>query len=172
MRAQVMGVSCSGKSTAARKIADKTGAAFIDLDDLFWLPGWQESTLEDFRAKTIKAISAQPHFVIAGNYSKVHDITLGVSDIIIWLNFPFYLVFYRAVTRTFKRLFDQQPVCNGNVENARQVFSKNSIILWVLKSFRARRRKMPPLLKECEGQGKKVLIFTSPRALEAWLERL
>ena len=41
MRLAVIGTSCSGKSTLAKKVANKLGIRYIEQDKLFWLPHWQ-----------------------------------------------------------------------------------------------------------------------------------
>ena len=47
-RINVVGTSASGKSTFSKALAQKLGLSYIELDDLFWLDDWVESTDELF----------------------------------------------------------------------------------------------------------------------------
>ena len=43
-RINVVGTSSSGKTTFSIRLAQKLKLTYIELDDLFWLDDWQEST--------------------------------------------------------------------------------------------------------------------------------
>jgi hypothetical protein len=79
--------------------------------------------------------------VIDGNYSDVRDIVWARGTTIIWLNYPFRVVLWRALCRTVKRAVSQEELFSGNRESFRMSFlSRESIILWVMRSYRRRRR--------------------------------
>jgi adenylate kinase family enzyme len=67
-RVVVIGTSSSGKTTFARDLASLLGVDHTDLDSLFWLPGWQERELDDFRAR-VAAWADGEHWVVDGNYT-------------------------------------------------------------------------------------------------------
>jgi len=48
-RIVVYGPAGSGKTYIAGKIAGSIGVPHIELDALFWLPEWEEKSLEQFR---------------------------------------------------------------------------------------------------------------------------
>ena len=50
-RIVVIGVTGCGKSVLAERLAQKLGLDFIELDALFWKPGWVESDREEFLQK-------------------------------------------------------------------------------------------------------------------------
>jgi hypothetical protein len=54
-RIVISGVTSSGKSTLAEKLARRFGMDFIELDALHWEPGWQEAPDDVFRARVEKA---------------------------------------------------------------------------------------------------------------------
>jgi adenylate kinase family enzyme len=47
-RVVIIGTSCSGKSHLGRILARKYQVPHVELDDLYWLPGWQERPEKEF----------------------------------------------------------------------------------------------------------------------------
>lgn len=167
----IVGTSGSGKTTFAKKLSNKLGQKNIDLDDLFWLPNWVERSPEDFREKVFEVLS-NDSWIIAGNYNSVRNHIWDKADTIIWLNYSFPVVFGRALKRTLVQTLTKEEICNGNKASlGRNFFSKNSILLWVLRTYWKRKRKYPRILKELEGM-KKVVVFRKPSEAKRWLDRV
>ena len=70
-RVVVIGTSCSGKTTFARRLASILDTQCIELDSLYWGPKW--TLRPDFQHEVLAAVQ-QPRWVIDGNYSGVRDI--------------------------------------------------------------------------------------------------
>ena len=49
-RVLIIGCGGAGKSTLARKLGDMTGIPVVHLDKLYWRPGWQHLSREEFDA--------------------------------------------------------------------------------------------------------------------------
>ena len=105
----VIGTTSSGKSTLANRLAEKIHAEFIDLDSLHWEPNWVEAPDEIFRERVEMATSSQS-WVVAGNYHVVRDIIWPRADSIIWLDYPFHIVFLRLLTRTIRRVVTREKL--------------------------------------------------------------
>jgi hypothetical protein len=61
---------------------------------------------------------------------------------VIWLNYGFPLVLWRALTRTVRRVLTQEKLFSGNRESLRMAFfSRDSILWWVLTTFHRRRKQ-------------------------------
>jgi hypothetical protein len=58
-RAVVVGVTSSGKSTLAEKLAQRFGLNYIELDALNWEPKWRTAPLDVFRKRVEKATHAE-----------------------------------------------------------------------------------------------------------------
>ncbi len=160
-RVVVVGTSCSGKTTFARQLAQALRFTHIELDAIYWKPNWRERPVEEFRALVEKAVAGES-WVIDGNYSKVRDIVWNGATHIIWLNYPFFLVFRRAIRRTVRRIVFQEELFSGNRENWRQAFlSRDSILWWVITTHRRRRREYPAFFKQ---MGKPHLAFIELRS--------
>lgn len=144
-RIQVFGVTGVGKTTAARKLARIIGGSAIDLDEINWAPAhlaaWTERPTDESYAMVRQAVSAE-RFVIAGNYAKFRTAIEPRLDAGIFLDYPAPFAFARLLKRTLTRIITRERVCNGNVESWRRVLSKDSIVVWWLKTFQLRRRNM------------------------------
>ena len=64
-RVVVVGTSCSGKTTLARRLAGILGTPHVELDSLHWGPEWTPHA--DFPSRVLEAVE-QPRWVIEGNY--------------------------------------------------------------------------------------------------------
>lgn len=167
-----MGTSCSGKSTLAEAVGAKTNLPVTHLDDLFWNPGWVETPLEAFRDKVRRAVFEE-NWIIDGNYSRIAELTRNRATEIVWLHLPFTLVFARCLKRTMGRAVTGAPCCNGNRESLRRSFlSRDSIILWVLRSHRKARQRYAREFAPGQPNVEKVTRLDSRRAIQAWLEAL
>lgn len=140
-RVAIVGTSCSGKSTLARQLAPRLGAAHIELDALYWGPNWSAASDTVFRARVEAALSA-PRWVCDGNYRAVQDLVLEKATMVVWLDYGLPLMLWRALARTLRRVVKRESLYGGNRETlARAFLSRDSIPLWVLHTHRARRRR-------------------------------
>lgn len=167
----VIGTSGAGKTTLARQVAQKLNIPHFELDSLFWEPNWVMVPKDIFRNRVEETLMGN-HWIVDGNYSKVRDIVWGNADTLVWLDYSFPLVMSRVLWRTFRRVVTQQQVCNGNYETWRQTFSKDSIILWSLQTYRRRKREYPILINKAEYSHLNIVRLSSPQAAAYWLSTL
>ena len=142
-RVVVVGSSCAGKSTLARRLASALDSPHVELDDLNWQPGWTEVALGELRDR-VSAAAASDRWVIDGNYqSRVADITWPRATAFVWLNYSRSVVAWRALSRSVRRLILRERLwSSGNRESFRRTFmSSDSILLWVLRTHGTYRRE-------------------------------
>ena len=168
-RVLIDGVTGSGKTTLARKVAERTGLPFHSVDDLTWEPGWREVPAEEQRRR-IAAICADERWIIDSGYSKWVDLVLARTDLIVALDYPRWLSLARLGRRTLARSLDRRPICNGNAESFRQMLSRQSILLWHFRSFARKRARMRAWAADPDGPP--VIRLTSPAATRRWLTGL
>jgi adenylate kinase family enzyme len=145
-RVVVVGTSCSGKTTFARRLADRCAIPHIELDELHWRPNWEAQPIEVFR-RSVRAAAAESDWVIDGNYSKVRELVWPRATDIVWLNLPFRVVFWRALSRTGRRVISREELFAGNRESLwRALFDPESIPWWVIRTYHRRRREYAALL--------------------------
>ena len=142
----MIGTSGAGKTTFAGRWSEMTGCQRIELDELFWGPNWQMTPDELFFERVEKAIAA-PCWVVAGNYTRLRPLLWNRATSIIWLDFPFPLVFWRVLKRTMTRCWTKEPILNGNRESFTNAFFKrDSILLWCVQTFSKNRRHYSQLV--------------------------
>ncbi len=171
-RIVIVGTSGSGKSTLGAHIAARLGYRHVELDALYWERDWHNAEISIFRQRVTQALQA-PGWVVDGNYSKVRDIVWGMSDTLIWLDYPFMLNLWRVVRRTYQRVVTQENLWgSGSYESWRTTFGRHSIIWWMVKTYRKHKAEYPRLLAQPEYAHLDVLHFTHPQQTEAWLQAL
>ncbi|KAF0193679.1 MAG: adenylate kinase, partial [bacterium] len=144
----------------------------IQLDAINWLPNWVERPNSEFRVLVQSAVMADK-WVVDGNYSRTRDIVWSRATTLIWLNYSFPVVVYRALSRTLIRIFSKEELYSGNRETFSKAFlSKDSILLWVLKTYFRRRREYLQLLKNVSREKLQILILTSPKETNLFISYL
>ncbi|PWH12484.1 MAG: adenylate kinase [Anaerolineae bacterium] len=173
-RLVIIGATGCGKSTLAERLAHKLDLNLIELDALHWRPGWVEAPDEEFRSLTDEATRA-PRWVAAGNYQIVRDLVWSRAQVVIWLDYPFWTVFWRLTRRIFRRWWTQELVCGRNRETLWghfKLWSEDSLWHWLLKTYWRRKREFPQLLRQPAHQHLDVYRFTTPAQTEAWFTSL
>jgi adenylate kinase family enzyme len=167
-----MGTTCSGKSTLARALADRLGLPYIELDALYWGPGWSQPDAEDFRGRVEPFVRADA-WVVDGNYSsKLGDLVLQRADTLVWLDLPLARILWRVWKRTIGRIVSQAELWSGNRETWRNAFfMRDSLFLWAVKTHRRFRRRLPVRLARDEYAHIRLVRLRSPREIRRWVEQ-
>ncbi|MEF2279483.1 AAA family ATPase [Deinococcus sp. YIM 134068] len=169
-RILVIGTTGSGKTTLARAIAARLGVPHGEQDAWNHLPNWQEAPLEQFRAG-VDAFTAQPAWVMDGNYSKARDLGLSRADTLVWLDYPAPVVFWRLLRRTLRRGLTREELWNGNRERLGvNLLTRDGILAWFFRTHWRRRRETPQLLAVFPHLH--VVRLRSPREADRWLASL
>ena len=142
-----------GKTTLGKALSAKYGYSFIELDAIFWLPGWVERKTDDFKIKAQEAINkSRGRWVIDGNYtSKLKSLVTNQCDTVIWLDLPWSVMFWRITLRAISRAVTREKICGENVESWRQMFSRNSLLWYLIKnrrSYLSRGEQFIPMVPE------------------------
>ena len=166
-RVVVVGTSCAGKTTLARRLAGILRTEHVELDSLYWGPRW--TPRPDF-IRTVQAVAERPRWVIDGNYSAVRDIIWRRSSAIVWLDYSFARVFSQALRRTARRIITRERLYAGNRETVRNaLFEADGIPWWVIRTHGKRRREFPELFKCPEYGHAAVIQLSRPAAAAAFL---
>jgi adenylate kinase family enzyme len=171
-RINVIGTSGSGKTTFARRIAERLHIPHVELDALHWQPNWTETPVDEFRAKVRDALQGDT-WAIDGNYSKVRDIVWGRADTVVWLDYAYLVIVGRVIRRTFKRGLTRELLWNENRERLLgNLFSKDSIIWWAMSTYWRRKREYPILFEKPDHSHINFIRLRSQKESDAWLASL
>jgi adenylate kinase family enzyme len=174
-RIVVIGVTSSGKSTLAEKLARRFDLNYIELDALNWEPNWQAAPLNVFRVRVEKALRQSESWIVAGNYHIVRDLIWPKAEAVIWLDYSLWRVFWQLTRRSFNRWWTQELLWGTNREPLWMHFklwSKDSLYHWLFRTYWRRKREYPTLLSQPEYQHLKLIRFKHPGEMEAWLKRI
>ena len=170
-RVVILGCTGSGKTTFGKKLAGRLGCEAVDLDELHWLPNWQTRDVDEFRAR-VREKSQMDKWVIMGNYSKTRDMTWPYADTFIWIDLPFFTVFRQLLSRSIRRARDKLLICNGNTETWRKLFSSDSIMIWMLKTYAKRKKEYGEIFKAGNVGGVAYIRLRSHAEADAFLHNL
>jgi adenylate kinase family enzyme len=169
----VIGSSGAGKSTLAEKLANRMGVPFIELDALYWEPGWKAADDEVFRER-VRQVAEGDAWVIAGNYSSRQlDVSWPRADTVIWLDMPLATVMPRVLRRCWQRHRSQEGLWGtDNRENFWEHLklwdTDESLISYTLKTHRSRRRLFERHTRDPRWSHITFIRLRSPGEVEQW----
>jgi len=174
-RISVVGSTGSGKTTFGRELARRLGVPFVELDALNWGPNWTMVPVDVFTERVARAVEGDA-WVVDGNYAGrgARDLVWPRADTVIWLDPPIGVILVRLLRRAVRRSRSGEELWpeTGNRETLRNQFlSRDSLFLWALKTYRRRRRDLPPSLARPEHAHLVVHRFRASKEAGAWLDR-
>ncbi|GGK64378.1 adenylate kinase [Ornithinimicrobium pekingense] len=169
-RVLVYGVTGAGKSSAAVRLG---GAADLPVhlvdEEIGWLPGWQQRDPADQRARAA-ALAGGDRWILDSAYAGWVDLVLPRAQVVVALDYPRWLSLVRLLRRTARRWARREAVCNGNVETLDVILSRDSVLVWHVRSFARKRARIREW--EARPDAVPVLRLGRPRELEDVLAQL
>ncbi|MEM6459195.1 MAG: adenylate kinase [Planctomycetota bacterium] len=130
LRINVVGTSGAGKTTLAARLGERLAVPHAEL----------------------AAFIARDAWVLCGNYTRIRPILMERANLIVWLDYPRWLVTWRVLCRSVERAWTKRELWAGNRESFRLTFfSRDSIIWWSIKRFSKNRRKYRAMFEELAG---------------------
>lgn len=171
-RIQVVGSSCVGKTTFSKKLSEILNIPHVELDFLHWEPNWKEADVEVFKSRISKAIVSDA-WIVDGQYSgKIGSLVSKEINIIIWLDMSLFIILKRFFIRTLKRSWTREILWNGCQETLKNsVFKRNSLLMWILNTHRARRAKYLCKFKT-PSEGITYIRLQSPKEVVNFLDNV
>jgi len=167
----VIGTSCSGKTHFSKLLAETLGVPHVEFDTLYWGPDWTPKPTETFHELSDQATNGL-HWVGDGNYSAVRDVVWNRADTLVWLNYPFSAVLYRALRRTLVRCLTKEKLYSDNQEMLYKAFlTRDSILLWVMRTYWKHRKEYPILLADPKWSHLSVIELRSMKETKRFLAR-
>ena len=170
-RIVVLGTTGVGKTTLAREIARALDMPHVELDYYRFRPNWVEVPNDEFRESVREALRGD-RWVADGNYSLARDVIWPRATLLVWLDYPIYVVLWRLFWRTVGRGVFRKVLWHGNREKLWWHFvTRNSLFLWALKTHWRRRQQIPSQLVLPEHGHLEMVRLRSPREAREWMRR-
>lgn len=160
-RILVTGNAGAGKTSIAQLLATHTGLPHVGLDQIVWRPGWVRTPIEE-RRREEQAVADAPSWIVDG----VSLMLMRAADTVIFLDYPRYVCFWRALWRNLPYLFRSRPGLPEHCPEIRAVFLLAKII-W---NFPAVAR--PKILDTCSNGDKRLIHVRSQRELKQFMGTL
>jgi predicted kinase len=170
-RILILGRTGSGKTTLARELAAAIDVPHVELDALYFGPGFSTVPLPVLRERTTEAISGE-RWVTDGNKSAVRDLVWPRADTIVWLDYPVAVSLWRLGKRALWRTSVLTTEASHSGDKAglpKQMLSAAKGVLTALRSHRGQRRAYPKMFAEPQNRHLAVVRLRSPRATRRWL---
>ena len=97
----MIGSGGAGKSTFARRLAERTGLPLVHLDAVYWRPGWVEPPREEWDA-TIAELLRRERWILDGNYGRTLEVRIQACDTVVFLDAPRTVCVRRALWRSLQ----------------------------------------------------------------------
>lgn len=162
LRIQIVGGSGAGKTTLGRQLAARHGLPFVDLDDLFWEPGWVDVGHAELRRRLAPQVAGDA-WIVAGNYGPTAEPLLWprLTHLLV-LDLPYPLMMRRTVWRTLRRGLTGEPCCNGNRESLRRIFERDGVIRYLARTWSRRHARFATIGDEPRLAHAEVRILRCP----------
>lgn len=163
-RILLLGGGGAGKSTLAVRLAARTGLPLLHLDAIYWRPGWQSPSAEEWQAQ-IAALCRGEAWVMDGNYGGSLAPRLAACDGVVFLDTPAWRCLLRVLRRWWRYRGGPRPElpagCDERLDMA---------FLWWVASYGWRRRPaILARLDEARLAGKRVWILRNAADIEDFL---
>jgi adenylate kinase family enzyme len=162
-RVLVIGSGGAGKSTLARRLAERTGLPLVHLDAVYWRAGWVETPKQEW-ASTVETMLAEERWIMDGNFGGTLERRLEACDTVVFLDMPRLLCLWRVLARRVRMHGRSRPdMAAGCEERISWEF-----LGWIWTYPAERRPKILDRLARLRAE-QRAVVLRSPREVERFL---
>ena len=155
----VIGCPGAGKTTFSEKLRDKTGLPLFHLDAIWHKPDRTHISREEFDAR-LADLLAQDEWIIDGNYSRTVERRIQACDTVVLFDLATEVCLDGARARLGK-VRDDMPWVDTTLDPR---------LKEEIEAFREENLKTIYALLEKHGAGRRVIVFQSREAADAFLD--
>ncbi len=164
-RIMIIGCGGAGKSTLARVLGEKTGLPVVHLDKLFWRPGWEQISREEFNQLHWEALAGEA-WILDGNFDRTMAERMDYCDTVIYLDFSRVTCLLGVVRRILTTYGTVRPdMGEGCPERFDWEF-----LQWVWNFNKNKREKICRLLEQ--HTEKEIFILKNRRQVRKFLNKI
>ena len=148
-RIQVLGSSCSGKSTLAARLAKTLGVPFVELDALNWESDWVglSETNPDELERRLRHATSGDRWVVAGTYSAFSEPVFWQRlQTVVFLDLPLAQLLWRVLIRSWRRWRSKELLWGTNYERFWHQFlvwkKDDSLVRWIVEQHNRVQEKL------------------------------
>lgn len=156
----IVGISASGKSFFARKLAQKINLPICHMDTLFWKGNWQEVAEQDY-LKEHESLIKEDKWMIEGYIDGKMASRLKEADLVIFLDYSGSCCAWQVIKRWFTHRKNARP------ELPKESKEKFKIKFFWLVITRGERKNILEAIKIADP--KNLIILKSPNQANKFL---
>lgn len=167
-RVAVIGPGGAGKSHVARQLGESLRARVVELDRLFWRPGWVETPAPEWEELQRQELSHEP-WVVEGLHADTMHLWLEAADTIVFLDVSPLTATWRVSTRRLTD--DDRSTAPDGCEPAP---AYRALMKFLLYQWEYRRKIRPEILRIVERRrgDAEIAVLRTPREVDAFLGRV
>ena len=176
-RIHVIGNSCSGKTTLGKRLSERLGVPFVELDALNWEPGWVglNATQPEELIRRIKKATEDDSWVVAGSYTIFSQRTFWPRlETIVWLDLPLNKLLQRWLFRSWRRWRTKELLWGTNYEQFWTQFmlwrKEESLLWWIVTQHRRKQQKMRSYMADPQWQHIRFVRLTSEKDVDTFIK--
>jgi adenylate kinase family enzyme len=167
-RVAVIGPGGAGKSRFARQLGEAVGARVVELDRLFWQPGWVETPAAEWEALQRRELGQEP-WVVEGLHQSTMHLWLEAADTIVFLDVSPLVATWRVTRR---RLAGRdRPTAP---EGCAPAPAHRALIKFLLYQWEYRTKIRPEILRILDRRRghAEIAVLRTPQEVEAFLRSM
>jgi adenylate kinase family enzyme len=118
-RVIVIGSPGAEKGALARAIAERLKIPCLELERLYWRPGWRKPTAEEWRAQ-VTELADREQWVMEGTFPSTLDIRVARADWLVFVDAPMPVCFIRKLKEMIRARRDRKaeaaPGCPPRID--------------------------------------------------------
>lgn len=165
----IIGNAGSGKSTLALQLSKITHLSVYHLDQYFWGPNW---THPDYEAYSVihSDLCDKDEWIIDGMNLRLLEYRVFCADMVIFLDIPRYVCFWRIFKRLFQYYGKETP---SSASGCAERLNWNFVIFlkWVWNFKKRYPERIKWTLADYAGE-KEIYVFKKQREIDLFLKGL
>lgn len=158
LRILVLGCPGGGKTTLSRDLCRHLGLEHIELDELYWAPGWTRSERDAFVNNLKHRTDLTDVWLVDGIYEGTEEVVSAQVTHVILLEVPIAVCVTRVLIRSLRRIFSRRRVCNGNIETFWTMLGPRGMLWYSMLEYRRNLKKAEDAYRSVSSEAERIRL--------------